>query len=524
MLGFYLLLFRQKIDPRRNRVLLTPSPVVLRRCYLLSNDYDVYTPVYKSIDLVYKCREGAFIYYFCSESLVEKRFDVIVIGAGSGLTISSEAVQRGLKVALIENGPFGGTCLNRGCIPSKMYIHSADVLEEINKAHLFGIKAKVTGIDWKDIVKRVTSTVDKDAQAIERGNRSHKSITIYKETAKFVGKRKVKAGKDVLTADNIFICAGTRPSAPSIPGLDTVKYITSDEALRLPQQPKSMIIIGGGYIGAELAHFFGTLGTKVTILQRSGWLLTNEDTEIAQGFTAAFKKKHNVILNANTRRVFQQGKNIAVEYDVKGRKQVVAAEQLLVATGRVPNTDVLDVAKAGIATHKPGFITTNDYMETNVPGVWAIGDIAGVYLFKHSANLEAAYAAYNAFNPKQKVKVPYHAMPHAVFSSPQIGSVGMTEEELQEKKIPYVVGKYRFYDSAYGHSIEDKDGFVKVLADPKTRQILGCHILGTDAAVLIHEVIVAMKNRLTVDDVQNTVHVHPALSEVIQRAFARIKF
>ncbi len=455
---------------------------------------------------------------------MEKRFDAIVIGAGSGLSISSEAAERGLKVAVVDNGPFGGTCLNRGCIPSKMLIQSANVVEEIQRAGLFGVNAKLNGIDWKRIMSRVNRTVDSEARAIEQGNRSVKNITVYKDTARFVGMRKLRVGNDVITADKIFICAGTRPSAPPIPGLYNVRYLTSNEALRLSKQPKSLIIIGGGYIGAELAHFFGSLGTKVTILQRSGWLLTNEDTEIAKAFTEVFARKHDVILNSNTLRVFKKGKNIAVEYEVGGRKKVVVGEKLLVAAGRVPNTDVLDVAKSGVELTKAGFVRVNEFMETTVPGIWAIGDIAGIFMLKHSANLEAAYAAHNAFNPSQKRAVPYDAMPNAVFSSPQIGAVGHTEEELVEKKIPYVKGKYRYYDSAYGRSIEDKDGFVKVLADPKTKQILGCHIMGTDAASIIHEVIVAMKNKLTVDDVLNTVHVHPALPEVIQRAFASIEF
>jgi dihydrolipoamide dehydrogenase len=454
---------------------------------------------------------------------MEKRFDAIVIGAGSGLTISSEAARRGLKVAVVDQGPFGGTCLNRGCIPSKMLIHSADVMETIQRAGLFGIRAKVTGIDWKHIVTRVNRTVDTEAREVEQANRAAKNIKVYKDTAKFIGKKRLRVGKETITADKIFICAGTRPSVPPIPGLERVPFITSDEALRLAKQPKSMIFIGGGYIATELAHFFGSLGTKVTILQRGERLLTNEDREIAQAFTRVFSRKHNVLLNATTTRVFGKGKEIAVEYAIGNKKHVIVAEQLVIAAGRIPNTDILDVAKAGLATFKPGFVKTNSYMETNVPGIWAIGDIAGVYLFKHSANLEAAYAAHNALNPKHKAKVPYDAMPHAVFSSPQIGSVGMTEEELKEEKMRYVVGKYRYNDAAYGHSIEDKDGFVKVLADPKTRHILGCHILGTEAATLIHEVIVVMKNKLTVDQLLNTVHVHPALPEVVQRAFANIE-
>lgn len=454
---------------------------------------------------------------------MEKRFDVIVIGAGSGLIISSYAAERGLKVAVVEQSAFGGTCLNRGCIPSKMLIRSADVMDEIKRAQLLGINAKVLGIDWNFIIKRANGFVDKEARELEQANKSDKNTTVYKTTAKFVGKKKLKVGKDVITADKIFICAGTRPSIPQIPGLDKVNYITSDEAMRLQKQPASLVIIGGGYIAAELAHFFGSMGTKVTVLQRSGWLVTAEDAEIAQAFTKVFAKKHNVILNATTERVFKQGKNIAVEYSVGKQKHIAAGEQLLVATGRIPNTDILDVEKTGVITRKPGFITTNGFMETNVPGIWAIGDIAGVYLFKHSANIEASFAVENALNPKQKHPVPYDAMPHAIFSSPQIAGVGMTEDALKDQKIPYVVGRYRYYDTAYGKSIEDKDGFVKVLADPKTRQILGCHILGSDASILIHEVVVAMKAKLGANGILRAVHVHPALPEVVQRAFGNVK-
>lgn len=510
-----------KDRPEKKSLLLKHTACCLAMCYLLSlSSSKIYTPVYKCIVLALK----AFINPVLSFRIMEKRFDAIVIGAGSGLIISSELARRGFKVALVEQDAFGGTCLNRGCIPSKMLLRSADVMDEIKRAQMLGINARVISIDWKKIMNRVNSFVDAEARELEKSNKADKNIKVYKATARFVGKKKLKVENDIITADKIFICAGTRPSIPQIPGLDSVNYITSDEALRLKRQPESMIIIGGGYIAAELAHFFSSLGTKVTILQRSSWLVTAEDSEIAQAFTRIYARKHDVVLNASVNRVFKQGKKIAVEYSVGKQKRVVSGEQLLVATGRVPNTDILDVEKTGISTYKNGFITTNSFMETNVPGIWAIGDIAGVFLFKHSANLEAAHAVFNALNPKQKMPVPYDAMPHAIFSSPQIAGVGMTEDELKEKKIPYVVGKYKYYDTAYGKSIEDRDGFVKVLADPKTRQILGCHILGSDASILIHEVVVAMKAKLGVNGILQAVHVHPALPEVVQRAFSSIKF
>src|SRR3990172_1026296 len=206
---------------------------------------------------------------------MQKRYDVIVIGAGSGLSISSYAAEKGLKVAVVESGPFGGTCLNRGCIPSKMLIYSADVAETIHKSKQFGIDAKINKINWKQIITRVNQTIDEEAKEIEQGNRQTKNITVYKVQAQFIGKKLLRVGKDVITADKIFICAGARPSTPPIPGLKDVPYITSDEALRLPKQPKNLTIIGGGYIASELAHFFGSLGTKITIIQRSNLLMNN---------------------------------------------------------------------------------------------------------------------------------------------------------------------------------------------------------------------------------------------------------
>jgi dihydrolipoamide dehydrogenase len=454
-----------------------------------------------------------------------KKFDVIVIGAGSGLSVSSAAAERGLKVAVIDKGPFGGTCLNRGCIPSKMLIHSADVVEDIRRAQLFGIKAKVTGIDWKKIVKRVTATVDGEAREIEEGNRGEKNITVYRDAAKFTGPKTLQVGKDSITADKIVIAVGTRPGVPPIPGLEGTPYVTSDGALRLPRQPKKMVIIGGGYIAAELAHFFGGLGTQVTILQRGPVLVNNEDEEVSQRFTEAYQQRFTVLLNVDTKSIAYKAGKFAVEVQEQGAKKPrkLACDTLLVATGRISNADTLDLAKAGVKlTDKGNYVQVDEFMETNVSGIWALGDIAGKYFFKHSANLEAEYVVQNMFHPTDKVAVNYAAMPHAMFASPQAAGVGLTEQELKAKGVPYAKGFYRYYGTGMGKAIEDEEGFVKVLADPATRKILGCHILGTDASTLIHEVVVVMRAGLGVDAILDAVHVHPALSEVVQRAFINI--
>lgn len=450
-------------------------------------------------------------------------FDVMVIGSGSGLEVSAEAASRGLSVAVVEEGPFGGTCLNRGCIPSKMLIHCADVMETIQQAELFGIKARVESVDWQSIIRRVVNEVDGDAQAVEEGNRQAANITVFKGSGRFVGEKTLEVNGEKISAETVLIAAGTRPSIPDIPGLDDVPYITSDQALRLPEQPRRLAIVGGGYIAAEMAHFFGALGTEVTLIQRSPLLLRAEDEDVARRFTQVYQRKFNVLLDAQVSRASFNGDGIALQVSTNGDTQQVVADTLLVATGRVPNTDLLDVASTGVETDEQGFVSTDEYLETRVPGIWALGDIVGKYLLKHSANLEAAYVSNNIFNPDHRVAVDYRAMPHAIFASPQVASVGLSEREANDLDLNYTTATYDYYDTAYGSSIEDRDGFVKVLADPETGEILGAHIIGTDASVLVQEVANAMRWRLPVDAITQSIYVHPALPEVVQRAFGQLQ-
>ena len=451
-----------------------------------------------------------------------KSYDLIVIGSGSGLEISSEAADLGLSVAVVEQGPFGGTCLNRGCIPSKMLIHCADVMETIRGAESFGIKARVESVDWSFIMRRVIDEVDGEAQAIEEGNRNAPNITVYNGSGRFVDKKTLEVDGERISAETVVIAAGTRPWIPEIPGLEDVSYITSDEALRLPEQPGRLTVVGGGYIAAEMAHFYGSLGTEVTIVHRRATMLREEDEEVARRFTEVYQRRFRLLLNAQVSRATRQGKEIVVEVAADGHRLSLSGDALLLATGRVPNTDLLQVANTGVEIDEQGFIKTDQYLETNVSGIWALGDIVGKYLLKHSANLEAAYAANNIFSPNHKVAVDYHAMPHAIFASPQVASVGLTEQEAKKQDTQYVAATYDYYNTAYGSSIGDRDGFAKVLAHRETGEILGCHIIGTDASILIQEVANAMRLRQTTNAITQSIYVHPALPEVVQRAFGAL--
>lgn len=455
-----------------------------------------------------------------------QRFDLIVVGSGSGLDVANGIASRGWKVAIVEKGPLGGTCLNRGCIPSKMLIHSADVAETIDRAQLFGIKVKGYEVDFPSIVKRVTQTVDGESEEIRRSLEMVDNPRLFAEECRFTGHKTLQVGGETLQADKILVASGGRPAVPDIKGLRESGFITSDEALRLTTQPKVLTILGGGYIAVELAHFFGSLGTRINIVQRHPVLLPREDEEIARKFTEVVGKKYNVLTGFEGVAVSRKGREYEVTLRRVGSDQVrtLRSDQLLVATGRTPNSDGLDVGKTGVKTDDKGFIITDDYLQTNVQGIYALGDAVGHYLFKHSANLEAEYDFYNILDPSQRTPVDYTAMPHAIFTSPQIAGVGRTEQELRAEKANYLVGKYNFKDTGMGMALQDQTGFVKLLLDRESRKILGCHIMGPDASTLIHEVLVAMKSGDgSVRNITGTVHIHPALSEVVQRAAINLR-
>lgn len=448
-----------------------------------------------------------------------KTYDLLVIGSGAGLNVAVDAAQNGLKVALIEKGPMGGTCLNRGCIPSKIVIHSAEVAEEIRRAKEFGLRASLDRVNFKEVTNRANTMVDGDAKRIEKGLKSDANPKLIQGTATFVGKKTVEVNGVKIKGKKVLIAAGARPRIPNIEGLKSVPYMTSTEALRQTTLPKSMIVLGGGYIGAELGHFYGALGCNVTIIQRNVRLLPREDQEVGELFTKLWK--YGLVTKASVVKVGKKGKKVSVTYKKNGKTRTVTAEKLLVATGVVPNSDRLNLEKTGVKVNTRGFVKVNSYMETNVLGIYALGDIVGRYMFRHSANLEADYVSYNITN-RERMRVDYHPMPHAVFTTPQIAGVGLTEQECVAKGVEYVVGKALYKNTGMGAALAEKDGFVKLIVG-LDRKILGCHIIGPHASTLLHEVLIAMKvGKKGLTLLRNVVHIHPALSEVVQRAASNV--
>lgn len=463
---------------------------------------------------------------------MQEKFDLIVIGSGSGLDVANAAAsQHGLKVAIIEKDKMGGTCLNRGCIPSKLLIHSADVAEVIKNAGIFGIKVDGFSVDFEKIIERVNTITDSHSAAIRKSYENSDNPKLFAKECRFVGKKMIALGgtnmndEVIITAENILIASGTRPKIPKIKGLQESGYITSDESLRLKRQPRSLTFIGGGYITCELAHFYGSLGTEINIVQIEEVLIPKEDKEISQKFTEVFSKKYNVYLGYNVELVFKDDSNIfhiVAKNKFSGKMLELNSEQLLIAVGREPTSDSLDIIKTDVKLDENGFVLVDQYLETNIKGIFALGDVVGRYQFKHNANNEARYAYHNMLVPDtKKVPVDYTAMPHAIFSSPQVAGVGFTEQQLSLKGVDYQKSIYPYIMTGMGEAIQDRDGFVKFLVSSNDKKILGCHIIGTDASTLIHEVLVAMKaGDGTVQNITKTIHIHPALSEVIARAAA----
>jgi len=450
---------------------------------------------------------------------MEKRhYDVLVIGSGGGTKISTPASHMGLKAAIIEKDRLGGTCLNRGCIPSKMLIHPAEVAHAISTSGTYYITNKGFEVDFTRLVQSVSTEIDADSNSILPAYRKNKNLDYYHGTARFIGPRTVTARGFELSADKVYIATGSRPKIPPVPGLADVPYMTSTEALRLEKQPKKLIVLGGGYIASELAFYFSALGTEVDTVVRS-IMLRGTDTQVRMAFQEAFAKRCKVHMATKTESVSYDGKEYTVNLtSPEGRKYSLNSDALLVVTGVVPNSDLLDLDKTGVEVSDNGFIKVDDHLRTTAPNVWALGDVVGHYMFRHSVNLEGEYLFRTTVQEELDEPVDYGAMPFAVFSSPQVAGVGETEEQLVARGADYVVGHRDYAASAMGQALRSEEGFVKLLVDRASRVILGCHIIGHEASVLIHQIITLMQLKGTLDQLLATTFIHPALNEIVRNA------
>ena len=448
-----------------------------------------------------------------------QQFDLIIIGAGSGNSILTDDFAD-WNVAIVERDVFGGTCLNRGCIPSKMFIYPASIVETVRTAGPLGVDASVQAVDWPTIVDRVFGRIDPIAAGGEEYRRSLDNVTVFSEDARFVGPKQVQVGDEVITAETIVLAAGARPRIPDIPGLADVDFHTSATIMRVPEPPKRLAILGGGFIACEMGHVFDAAGSDVTIINRSQHLLRAHDDEISEKFTEVFGKRFNLRCGEVPTQIRTEGDEIVIDFPTG---EPVVADELLVAIGRIPNGEQLGVTATGVTLDDSGYVVADEHQRTVVDGIWALGDISNPMQLKHTANAETRVVAHNIHNPDDLQTVNYSGAPSAVFTHPQIATVGKTERELKAEGVNYIAHSQPYAATAYGWAMEDDYGFCKVICDADTRQLLGAHILGHEASLLIQQLVLGMRFGLTVDEMATgPLYIHPALSEVVEQALLEL--
>lgn len=447
------------------------------------------------------------------------RFDLIIIGSGSGNHIPD--FLDGHRIAIVERDVFGGTCLNKGCIPSKMFVLPADRVVEAGEAAALGVDIEVRGADWAAIRDRIFGRID----PIAAGGREYRAercpnVTLIEGTARFLpaaddGLHRLDVDGRRIAARQVLIAAGSRPVVPPITGLVETGFHTSDSIMRLDALPDRLGIIGGGYIAAEMGHVFAGLGSSVSLFNRSDRLLSAHDREIAERFTAAFGELVDLHLDHLPNRVERRGASIVVHC----AGEQVEVDALLVATGREPNSDLLDCDVVGIDMHHHGTIVVDAHQRTSVPGIWAVGDVANDVHLKHVANAEADVAFWNIGHPEDLRATDHRVIPAAVFSHPQVASVGLTEQAAEAAGLDVVIGRRDYAGTAYGWALGDTTGFAKVIVDRSSGLILGGHVMGPQASTLIQPIIQAMQFGQTAAAVaRETYWIHPALTEVIENA------
>lgn len=437
-------------------------------------------------------------------------YQLVVFGSGAGLNILNVGLNIGLKCALVENSKLGGTCLTKGCIPSKVLVYPADVIRMAEHAKKVGLTLNLKDIDWEAISKRMWSQINESDQ-IKEGLSQVPNLDLYLGSAEFTGDHEFQVKlndrgeiKGPFKAERVVIATGGRTFVPPIEGLEDAGYITTETFFgeKFPKHPwKSLIIIGGGIIAAEFAHIFSAFGTKVTIIEMLPRLVSTEDPEVSKTLEKSFRKHMDVYLNKRAVKVKgKHGKKTVFVEDVNtGEEAKIQGEEILVATGRRSNADILKVENAGIEVEK-GWIKTNQFLETNVENVWCIGDANGLFQFRHKANYEAEICTNNIFG-QEKQAADYSTVPWAIFTYPQIGRVGLTQQEAIDKGHEILVAKNSYSSVAKGFAMgfskeDEDDGFVKLVVD-KSYRILGAQVIGPHAAVLVQPFVYLMNSGFT---------------------------
>ncbi|MDK1360904.1 mycothione reductase [Arthrobacter sp. zg-Y1219] len=462
-------------------------------------------------------------------------FDLAIIGSGSGNSLITPDWD-GRKVAVIDGGTFGGTCLNVGCIPTKMFVYPAQLAAAGADGRRLGVDQTLEKVRWRDIRDRIFTRID----SISEGGRRYRAeelenVTLYENHVRFVGEHALETDDGQrITADQIVVAAGSRPVLPDVPGMDLPQVHTSDTVMRIPDLPERILIIGGGYIAAEFGFVFSAFGAKVTMAARSGPLLRALDATLSARYTEEVSKQWDVRLNTQVTALMENADgSVRALLRGPGGETGMDVDLVLVATGRVPNTDRLDVQAAGFDQRADGRLAVDEFQRVlkdgrPVDGVWGLGDVSSDFQLKHVANHEARTVAHNLVHPGDLRASDHRFVPAAVFTSPQIASVGMTEEEARRdtraRGVELAVAVQEYGSTAYGWAMEDTTGFVKLLAEKESGTLLGAHIMGHEASMLIQPLIQAMSFGLDAQTMASGQYwIHPALTEVVENALLSLR-
>ena len=448
-----------------------------------------------------------------------KKKVITIIGGGTGGYVAAiRAAQLGAEVNLIEKEKVGGTCLNWGCIPTKALVYSAKTYSDIQNAKRFGIEVKDAKVNMKRVIKNKDGIVKQLVGGVEFLLKKHK-VNVIKGTADIVDKNTVsidtKKGEKVLKTDYIIIATGSNVKKVPIKGIDTEGILTSKEALDLKELPESLAIIGGGVIGMEFAFIYSSFGVDVKVVEYLDDILPGVDKEITKELRSIAKRERIKITTGAQVTEIKKDENFSVKYKKDDSEEILDVEKVLIATGREPSLGGLSLDKLGIETEGKA-IKVDDTLRTNLDNIYAVGDVTGKILLAHVASHQGIIAVENIMG--QEKKVDYDVVPSAIFTKPEIATVGLTEEEAVEKNIDFTVGKFPFRANGKIKTMNKRKGFIKIIIDEKTHQILGSSIIGVHATDLIHELTLAIKNKLKIEDVIETIHAHPTTSEVIHEA------
>jgi mycothione reductase len=454
-----------------------------------------------------------------------KEYDYITIGTGSGLALVDAILQEkeNVKIAVIDKDDPGGICLTRACIPSKILLYPAELVRLFERSSEFGINAEHVTPDFSRVMQRMRELIGEDMSNIRESLESSESIDFYHYPAEFTAPYTLKAGPETITARTIFLCTGSKPSIPPIKGLDQVPYQTTDTLLALDTCPRRLAIVGGGYIAAEYGHFFSAMGSTVTILGRNPQFIPEEEPEISTLAKQELEKHMKILLNHEVRGTkFGGGGALVLEaFDRTNRTEVrIESDMILIATGRSSNSDILHPERSGVEVDKGRWIIVDEHLQTTQPGIWALGDANGKYLFKNVANYEASVVYRNALHGSGE-KIDYTGVPHAVFTYPEIASAGLLEKDAISRygRDNILIGVERYADTAKGLAIGAGRDFAKIIVESASMAIIGAHIIGPQASILIQELVYFLSRpSYTVQEISSTLHIHPALSEVVQDA------